>query len=72
MKYRLKDVYKQEMFDNEQKRARNVIKNFMVQQQVPLVSSSSMIPIYKRTEFMGLLLLLILITWLATLEMNGV
>lgn len=64
MYYRLKDVPKQKVFRNEEK-TRNkvlVVKNFMLQEQIPLVTSSAMVPIYKRTEFMGLLLLLSTIT----------
>ncbi|EFO24547.1 hypothetical protein LOAG_03938 [Loa loa] len=59
MWYRLKDVRKRGVFENEEKKPENegfVVKNFMFQERVSplLMTSSAMAPIYKRTEFMVL------------------
>ncbi|CAG9538421.1 unnamed protein product [Cercopithifilaria johnstoni] len=48
-------MHKQGILENGEKRTENgVFNNFMVERQIPLAISSSMLPIYKRTEFMVL------------------
>ncbi|KAL3982487.1 putative integral membrane protein [Acanthocheilonema viteae] len=69
---KLNDVHKREIFENGDMKAGNkVIKNFMVQEQILPVTSSSIVPIYKRTEFMvlsaGIVLYWILIVFVGTI-----
>lgn len=57
-------VYKSEVFENEKVNDGDfVVKNFMFHEQALALTSSTMTPVYKRSEFMGLLLLLQLTAW---------
>uniref|UniRef100_A0A0R3RTT7 Uncharacterized protein n=1 Tax=Elaeophora elaphi TaxID=1147741 RepID=A0A0R3RTT7_9BILA len=57
MYYRLKDVHKREMFESGEKEKGNenhVVENFMFREHTPVVISSSILPLYRRTEFVVL------------------